>query len=251
VDDVLNTQSMTHKAASPLPKVWEVPNAIHARLGSEAGPQRSMYEEGHLLIIVHEKPGPDELTRKPAMFWRNAIGEWRSTHGSGLAGLDALLTEYETALQTLELAEIKALTAQQYHAVLEPLAPILRSTRGLHKAIQQAREMVKAERELINYRDRAASIERTAELLMEDAKFGLDFTVAKRAEQQAAAAEGMNASAHRLNTIASLTLPVTALASIFGMELHSGIPDTQINFVMVLATGMALGAALWAWVRSS
>jgi Mg2+ and Co2+ transporter CorA len=208
-----------------------------------------MLEEGHLLIIVHEPPGPDELTRKPVFFWRNSVGEWRSTQGAGLRGMDDLLARFESSLQQLEVAEIRAQTAAQYHAVLEPLAPILRSSRGLHKAIQTARESVKTERELINYRDRAAAIERTAELLMEDAKFGLDFTVAKRAEQQAAASERMNASADKLNTMASLTLPVTALASIFGMELHSGLPDTQQNFIGVLIAGMALGAVLLTWIR--
>jgi hypothetical protein len=36
----------------------------------------------------------------------------------------------------------------------------------LHRALQQAREFVKADRDLINLRDSAASIERNAELLL-------------------------------------------------------------------------------------
>jgi hypothetical protein len=50
----------------PLPKTWEVPDAIRQRLGHEAGPQRSMLEEGHLLIIVHHIPTPEQIDRKPA-----------------------------------------------------------------------------------------------------------------------------------------------------------------------------------------
>ena len=45
--------------ASPLPKSWEIPDAIRNRLGREAGPQRAMLEEGHLLVIAHRMPGPD------------------------------------------------------------------------------------------------------------------------------------------------------------------------------------------------
>lgn len=227
---------------SLLPSQWSVPDAIRNRLGREPGPQRSMLEEGHLLIILHQLPRPDEHQRKGALFWRSPLGEWKTNlHGSGIEALKEHLKAYDNRLMNLELAETQAKSAEDYHTVLEKLAPVLRSSRGLHRALQQAREMVKNERELINLRDQAAAIERNAELLLQDAQFGLNFTVARQAEAQAAIARQMAATSHRLNLLAALFLPLTALASIFGMEIHSRLPDTPTNFWIICGAGLLTG----------
>ncbi len=232
---------------SILPKLWTLPDSIRNRLGREPGPQRSMFEEGHLLIILHQVPQPDEHLRKAALFWRNPLGEWKTNlAGNGLPALGDHLRSFDTKLTDLENAENLANTAVEYHGVLEKLAPVLRTTRGLHRALQEARDFVKAERELINFRDQAAGIERTAELLLQDAQFGLNFTVARQAEAQAATARQMASTAHRLNLLAALFLPLTALASVFGMEIHSRIPDTPANFWLVCLAGLCLGLLVMA-----
>ena len=228
--------------ASILPRLWTIPDSIRNRLGREPGPQRAMLEEGHLLIILHQLPQPDEHQRKPALFWRSPEGEWKTNlNGTGLAALNDHLRTYDHKLTELEDAENLASTATEYHTVLEKLAPVLRSSRGLHRSMQQARELVKGERELINFRDQAAAIERNSELLLQDAQFGLNFTVARQAEAQAATARQMAATAHRLNLLAALFLPLTALASVFGMEIHSKLPDTQANFWLICVCGILLG----------
>ncbi len=228
--------------ASILPRLWTIPDSIRNRLGREPGPQRAMLEEGHLLIILHQLPQPDEHQRKPALFWRSPEGEWKTNlNGTGLAALNDHLRTYDHKLTELEDAENLASTATEYHTVLEKLAPVLRSSRGLHRTMQQARELVKGERELINFRDQAAAIERNSELLLQDAQFGLNFTVARQAEAQAATARQMAATAHRLNLLAALFLPLTALASVFGMEIHSKLPDTQANFWLICVCGILLG----------
>ncbi|TDU72767.1 CorA-like Mg2+ transporter protein [Prosthecobacter fusiformis] len=227
---------------SILPKLWLLPDSIRNRLGREPGPQRAMFEDGHLLIILHQIPGADEHKRKPALFWRNPDGEWKTNlPGSGLAGLNDHLRSFDTKLTELEEEENRARMATEYHEVLEKLAPVLRTSRGLHRALQQARELVKSERELINMRDQAAGIERNADLLLQDAQFGLNFTVARQAEAQAASARQMASTAHRLNLLAAMFLPLTALASIFGMDFHSGMADTPANFWLVCASGLLLG----------
>lgn len=232
---------------SILPKLWTIPEAIRNRIGREPGPQRAMFEDGHLLIILHQLPQPDEHQRKAALFWRNPEGEWKTNlGGGGLLVLGEHLKTYDTKLVELENAENLANTATEYHAVLEKLAPVLRSSRGLHRAMQQAREFQKTERELINLRDQAAAVERNAELLLQDAQFGLNFTVARQAEAQAATARQMASTAHRLNLLAALFLPLTALASIFGMEIHSKIPDTPVNFWLVCVAGLLMGLAVMA-----
>lgn len=201
-----------------------------------------MFEDGHLFIILHAMPEPDQHRREAALFWRKPDGTWLANQpGNGLAALNAHLQGFEAKLAALEDEENEAATAAAYHRVLERLAPVLRASRGLHRALQQAREMVKSERELINLRDQAAGIERAAELLLQDAEFGMNFTVARQAEAQAASARQMARTAHRLNLLAAFFLPVTALASVFGMDFASGLEYKPGLFWGVCAAGLLTG----------
>jgi len=235
-----------------LPKIWIVPEAISSRLGREPGPQRAMMEDGHLLIILHQLPEPDRHQRKAALFWRNPEGEWKSNlKGVGLNALADHLRSFDDKLAELEQAENSAYTASDYHSVLEQIAPVLRTSRGLNRTMQQAREMLKTEREIINLRDQAAAIERNAELLLQDAQFGLNFTVARQAEAQAATARQMTATAHRLNLLVALFLPLTALASVFGMEIHSALPNTPVNFWLICVGGIAMGLVVMSLLKKN
>jgi len=242
---------MALSETSLIPKVWAgFPDAIRIRLGKEAGPQRSMLEDGHLLIILHQVPKPDDHDRQAALFWRSPGGVWKSTEsGAGPNAILGLLRAYEAKLDVLEKAENAASDAGAYHTVLEQLAPVLRSSRGLHRALQQARDLMKAERELINCRDEAAGIERAAELLLQDAQFGMEFIAARQAEAQARDARRMAAAAHRLNVLAALFLPLTALAGIFGMNAMPEWMQTQSLFWAVCASGVALGIILALMLR--
>jgi CorA-like Mg2+ transporter protein len=236
---------------TPLPKAWEVPEVIKQRLGREAGPQRSMLEEGHLLIIVHHPPGADQTERTPAFFWRNPEGDWRSSEGkgSGPVALKTFLEEWEARLLALDEQERKAVTALEYHTLLESAGPILRAARGLLRALQQAREMVKEDRDLISFRDTAANLERSAELLLQDAQFGLNFIAARQAEHQAEIARQMTQSAHRLNLLAALFFPLTAVASLLSMDISSGLPNTPRTFWTILIAGCLLGGGIALWVN--
>jgi Mg2+ and Co2+ transporter CorA len=133
--------------------------------------------------------------------------------------------------------------------VLEATAPLLRAIRGLHRSLQQAREMVKSDRELINHRDRAAALERTAELLLQDAQFGLGYIAARQSEAQADSSRRMAATAHRLNLMAALFLPLTAVASVLSMEVKSGLSDTRENFYLIVGGGIALGLIVALFLR--
>jgi CorA-like Mg2+ transporter protein len=229
-----------------IPNLWAtLPEAIRNRVGREAGPQRAMFEAGHLLIILHKMPGPHDVARRPALFWRQPDGTWQASveNGSGFA-LQNHLTAYASRLDELDKAEHAAQTAAEYHQLLEAIAPVLRSSRGLHRALQQAREFVKADRDLINLRDQAAGIERTAELLLQDAQFGLNFTVAKQAEAQAQSAQRMANTSHRLNVMAALFLPLTALSGLFSMYVRADVADTPQNFVFITSAGVIAGLVM-------
>ena len=229
-------------SSSIVPKLWALPEAIRNRLGAEAGPQRAIYEEEHLLIILHQPPEPDEHGRRAALFWRAPDGVWKSNlTGNGIVSLQDFLKSYDDRLTKLEAEEVNASTATAYHTVLERLAPILRASRGLHRALQQARELARDDRHLITLRDQASAIERNAELLLQDAQFGLNCTVAKQAEAQAETARQMAKTAHRLNLMAAFFLPLTLLASIFGMDIHSQLADTPANFYVLCGSGLIGG----------
>lgn len=228
---------------SPLPSVWVLPEAIRNRLGRDAGPQRSMLEDGHLLVIVHKMPGPDDRERLPVFFHRSPEGVWESagTTGKGPHAMQQYFEAWETRVHALEEEEMKATTATQYHLLLESAAPVLRASRGLHRAFQQAREMVKADRELINYRDRAAALERSAELLMQDAQAGLNYTAARQSEAQAASAASMAASAHRLNILAALFLPLTALSGVLSIDPRTAFRTQPLTYWYVVGAGVLAG----------
>jgi hypothetical protein len=116
----------------------------------------------------------------------------------------------------------------------------------MHATLQQAREMVPEDHEIIVARDAAADIARAFELLTTDSRNGLDYTIAKRAESQSQQSYEMTASAHRLNLLAAMFLPITALSSVFGMHLVHGTEAFQnpVLFLGIVAAGFLFGLLL-------
>lgn len=237
-----------------LPKVWEVPETFRDRLGDRSGRQRAMYAEGHLLLVLHKAPHPDEDLRQAVFFWRQPDGEWlASEQGAGLSALDSHLSEYEKVIDHWETQESEAATASAYFDVLESLAPVHRAVRNLHAVLQDARKQVESDRNLINLRDRAYDLERRAELLYAGAKNSLDFAVARRSEEQAEAANRMAKSAHRLNLLAAFFFPLATLSAVFGVNLKFGLETSPppFPFLVVVGMGLGMGCILAAFVNPS
>lgn len=228
---------------SLIPTNWAVPSKFRSRLGESAGRQRCMAEEGHLLLVLHAVPEPGDSQGTARLFWRDPKGGWRSSgQGSGVAPLRALLGEFEDATDALERKLGVAGLAQDYFDVLRASTPLLRTARHLHRALQEARE-ASDDRELINLRDRAGEVERAAELLVSEARDGLGFTAARQAEEQAARSTELSRQSNKLNAIAAVFLPITALASVFSMTLTSGLETWSAPYVFwgVVGAGVALG----------
>ena len=244
-----NAASVPHPAGPP--SIWSLPAAITRRLGAGVGPQRALCEDGHLLLALHQPEVGSHARRAPAWFWRNPEGEWRASIGkaSGPAALHQFLASWEGKLAVLEQHETVAASAAAYHAVLEEAAPLLRAGRGLARALQQAREAIPDDRDLISARDRAAAIERSAELIVQDARFGMDFTAARNAELHAENSRRHAAAAHRLNLLAAFFLPVTAIAGIFGMELGVLEKSGPGPLLVITGIGLAIGAILALWIN--
>ena len=229
----------------PIPPGWELPDEIKARLGEKAGRQRSMVADDHLLLVLHKVPEAGQLEREGVFFWRKPDGEWRfSGGGPGLFVLRQHLEAYSAAVQDLERQYDTAKGATDYFRILEAVVPLHRAARNQHGALQTARESLPDVHELITLRDEANDIDRSSELIETDARNGLDYSLAKKAEEQARLSEELTRVGHRMNLLAALFLPLTAITSIFGMNLPSGLEKASRSlFWSIIVFGILLGAA--------
>lgn len=232
---------------SILPPAWNVPEEIKSRLGDSAGRQRAMHAEGHLLLVLHAPPGPDDDQRDARFFWRDPAGNWKAAGitGAGISALKNHLEDFAGRLDKMEARFQAADTATEYFELLQAIAPIHRTTRNLHLTLQNARELLPNDREIISLRDRAGELEREAELLHSDTKNGMDYTVARRSEELAGRSYDMTVSSHRLNLLAALFFPIATASSIFGMNLNHGLDDRNVEtFFVVLLFSLLVGGIL-------
>lgn len=239
------------QAKSVLPHHWAVPQIFRDRLGDQAGRQRAMGADGHLLLILHELPETGERARRGRFFWRQPDGTWTSHElGGGTRALDKHLTEYADLVDKLEAQVGRAQSAQDYFTVMRALGPLHRAASNMHSTLQHAREMYEKYRDIIVFRDRAVEIERAAALVYEDAKNGMDFAIARETEEQSQSSQRMAISAHRLNVLAAFFFPLATLGAIFGMNLKIGLEEEvfPIPFLIVLVFGLIAGLVIKSFI---
>src|SRR5262245_16956819 len=132
---------------SILPSAWTLPQRIRARLGESAGRQRAMEAEGHLLLVLHQPPTAADQERVGRYVWRDPAGVWKSNScGASIQGLKSHLDEYAGKVDKLEDALQVAGSSAAFYGILRELAPMARSTRNMHAALQQARELCESDR---------------------------------------------------------------------------------------------------------
>ena len=232
---------------SLLPDEWEVPSIFRERIGDRVGRQRPMIFDGHLLLVLHAPPRHDQSKRTGRLFWRSPEGQWRyAGECEGGLTLDQHLDEYEEVIDQCEQQDDLAQTAQEHFQVLEQIPPLLRAIGHLHQVLQEARTNCPEIREIINLRDRAYVLERTAELLYSSTKNALEVMTARRAEEQARASEEMAWSAHRLNRLAAFFFPIATLTSVFGVSLQHGLENVEPPwaFLGLISFGLLLGVIM-------
>lgn len=232
---------------SILPSAWTIPQRIRDRLGDSAGRQRAMEADGHLLLVLHQPPTADDPERVGRYFWRDPSGGWKSTFsGTGVQALKAHLDEFAARVDKLEDALQDATQSTELYRVLRELAPLARTARNLHAALQHARELCPAERELIALRDRAGELERDAELAQHDAQSALSFQVAYHQELESQRSYEMAVATHRLNLLVAIFFPIATLSTIFGMNILHGLERSEPPhvFFLVLTVGLIAGVIL-------
>ena len=234
-----------------IPPTWSLPDSIRARLGQTTyGRQRAIVEEGHLLLVLHKPPGPDDTAREGVLFWRNPAGEWQFNRGGpGTGGLKRHVQSYAELEQELSHKYEGAQDITALFDLVEALVPLVRAARNMHQALQAAREAVKHDGFILEMRDLASDVERNFDLLLEDTRNAIQHRNAREAEEQAKLSRAALQASHRLNILAALFLPLTAVASLFGMNLLHGLNEHSVPlFWAVCLVSVALGFAMKGWV---
>ncbi len=232
---------------------WTLPAEIERRLGeSSYGRQRAIFEAGHLLLILHAPPGPDDLTRDFRVFLRTPDGKYQCNGVTeGHVQLRRLLADYRARNDKLEEAYQKAQTPEDLFEVLQSVAPVTRSAANLREALQEARESVTDDPLLIAMRDEGYEVARNLEILLGDVRSALDFRIARNTEMQVARATDMALSQYKLNVLAAITFPLMAIATVLGMNLKHGFEELPpLAFYFVFAIGLAVGLVVRSWVTN-
>lgn len=236
-----------------VPPQWDVPDVFRRRLGDRVGRQRAMYGEGHLLLILHAPPQGEEPERQGRLFWRRPDGVWKANHSHGdIKALDEHLDEFRHILEVLDDREHAATSAAEYFEILSTLTPLYRTIRNLHLALQQARTELNEARDVINFRDEAYELERQADLLLQDSRNTLEFSIAKQTEAQARAGHHMAVAAHRLNVLAAFFFPIATLSAFFGTNMRHGFEEfaAPLPIIALLLVSLMCGVILkWGVTR--
>ena len=232
---------------------WKLPPEITRRLGHDTyGAQRAIHEAGHLLVILHEPPTSESHVRAHRIFLRTPEAKWLC-HGNdqGEHMMTDLLDRYESMLSRAETRYGGAETADDLFPLLDTLLPLARAATNLRDALQQARDQVKEDTRLITWRDRAVDLSRGLELLLANARIALEYRLARQVEEQTKAALLTTRAQYKLNTIAALTAPLVAVATVFGMNLHHGMETWPTwAFWGVFAVGLVIGLWVKGWVNA-
>ena len=232
---------------------WHLPATIEARLGKHTyGRQRTIFEDDHLLVILHTPPDPETHKRDAWVFQRKPDGTlmWNGQE-NGEEKLKRLLKNYAELYEKLDDAEDSARSASDLLEVLEALGPLNRASTNLANTLQSARDTVKDDPFLIAMRDAAYEVSRNFDLLLSDAQLALSYRTAESAEAQHAKADEMASAQHKLNLLAAATFPLMAVAALFGMNLLHGLERAPGAFWIVLIIGIAVGVGTIHWVTEN
>lgn len=234
-----------------LPQSWALPDTIKNRFGQKrSGKQRAMLADGHLLLVLHRRPRAGDRTRTGVFYWRKPDGSWLYSGGSsGLSQLIKHVREYSDAEEALADAYDQATTADDYFDILEQIGPLRLATKNLHSTLQSAREGIADDRDIIDLRDSAHDIERTLDLLYENTKNALDYKIAKRSEEQTQLSLASVEAGHRLNILAAIFFPLTAISCVFGMNVVSGLENHSTEtFWAITLSSVVIGLWVRRWV---
>jgi Mg2+ and Co2+ transporter CorA len=170
--------------------------------------------------------------------------------GNPIAQLKSHLRRYVQVEERLAARYESATRAEDYFRILEEAVPHQRAARNMWLALQAAREAIPDDRDLIELRNVAGDIDRTMELLLKDTQNAVDFDIARTAEEQAQFSKQAAQAGHKLNVLASLFFPLTAVAGVLGMNLPTGLETSPIWVSWgVIGAAVLTGFLLLSWIN--
>lgn len=240
--------------AKIIPDTWQIPTQLRERVGTRVGRQRAMIHGKSCLLLLHQLPKPNDRERAPIAFFRNETGAWRCFPGRDniqtlkdhVEGVAKALDELDDRLEAAE-------KATEFLALIKIARPLHRFTRNMHMALQQVRDAFPEDLEILALRDRAYELERMAETISDDTENGMQYTIAQHTEEQADLSERIAKESHRLNLVAAVALPITAIGSVLGMNLTNGLEGLPepVSFWCIVASLVLLGLYLRSRVQKS
>ena len=224
-----------------IPEKWEIPTSLRIRIGNNIGRQRTIQEEGHTIILLHQAPHANEKKRRGACCWINPDGILHfspDTHD-----FEALFAGYRNRLLHLESQYQKANSAIEYFTILEEIIPLHFAAIRMASALQSARDVTPTNRQVLLWRDETFEIGRESELLQINAKNALDYYQAKSVEDLSKVTYDLSKTSHHLNMMATFFVPMMAVAGLFGMNLHNGFEnkDGVFMFLTISVSSIFLG----------
>lgn len=240
-----------------LPENWDLPPQIRNSFSERTGRQRVITHGDHTLISLHWIPKVSVDQRIGLYLWRNPEGSWYAYRqpiegaphvdptqpDNQHSALKALLREYDQVEDALERQQEKAHRAEEFLKILREVITIQHAIRNTHETLESVQ--LENDDTLLQLRDYAYEIRRSYDLLQGFSRNELEIYQAQQAE------EG-NRKANQLNLIAAFTLPLTALASIFGMEVANGaVLPNALLFWLIVALGLVWGWGLWMYFRNN
>lgn len=230
---------------------WGLPESIKSRIGrGNFGRQRAIHGDGQLLVVLHKPPDGDGGGRDGVIFWRNGRGEWRSSVGE--TGSGAILRHVQVfadAMNSMAQDAERVRGLAELFDALELLTPLSRTARNLNGALQDGRETCAGDAGFIEAADLAYEVDRGFDLLLQDVRNDIHYQTAREAESHGKTGREALRASHRLNIMAAIFFPITAIAGLLGMNLSHGLdPSRPAYFWAVLVLGGILGYAAKSWV---
>lgn len=222
---------------------------LREQLSNHPGSQCCLEGRYELLLMVHDVPQPGESRRQPLFFWRRSDRCWLQPNGTGLSGLADLLTRYGQVIEDHEDTLEETESAEEIFAVLRHAAPLARSSRNLLQALQQTLRMEPEDREVRSLRDQVVALERSAELLLHDARAALELWRARKLEEHSRATEKVERTTFRINLLMGLFLPLMALSGLLGMNVALPGFLERAFWPLLLIGALAGGVLLWLALR--
>jgi Mg2+ and Co2+ transporter CorA len=231
--------------------IGKLPAEIEDRLGETTfGRQRVVASGEYLLLILHYPPQDGSYERDSVVFLRDGTGEYECNgKPDGEKELQKLLDKYEGIFDACEDRFRDEAEVSELFELLREMTPMTRAVKNMSATLQTARDHVEGDAFLISMRDESFELARSFELLSADIQITLERKNAEAALAQARQTEEMTSAQHKLNILAAITFPLMAIATLFGMNLQSGLEQVSpVLFWMVFASGIFIGFAVKSWV---